>query len=199
MTGATDKPRDTIRTFLCVELPESLKEHIGLLQNILKPIGAQVSWVKPGNIHLTLKFLGAVSAGKMEDVAAAAQRASLATMPFELRASGAGYFPSPRSPRVLWVGLENVPVQLATLAAAVESELEAAGFERENRPFAPHLTIGRFRSNHNARVVAEQLVQTGFGPESFPVSEVVVMRSNLKPTGAVYTPMYKFSLAQLEA
>src|SRR5688572_8130706 len=145
-----EKPRgEVIRTFICIEIPESIKERIGQLQEALRPIKAQVSWTKPSNIHLTLKFLGGVPASRVEGVRKAVERAASGISPFEVEVSGTGCFPSPRSPRVLWVGLSQLPEALKQLSAKLEDELERLGFAREKRKFSPHLTIGRLRAPNN--------------------------------------------------
>ena len=182
------KPRDTIRTFIAVEIPESIKSRIERLQKPLRQIGTKVSWTNASNVHLTLKFLGGVEASRIERVSKAIERAARGTAPFEVEIGGTGCFPSPRSPRVLWVGLPDVPEALKQLYSNIETELDREGFPREKRRFSPHLTIGRIRAQHNATTVAEALIASGFEPEAFKATEVIVMRSDLKPTGSIYTP-----------
>lgn len=183
------QPRsDAIRTFVCIEIPDSIKARIAELQDSLRPIKTSVSWTKPSNIHLTLKFLGGVSASRIERVGKAVERAAVGISPFEVEVSGAGCFPSPRSPRVLWVGLSRIPDELRKLYASLEEELEQIGFEREKRRLSPHLTIGRIREPRNAQLIAEGLTEAGFDHEAFVATEVTVMRSDLKPTGSIYTP-----------
>lgn len=182
------KDVETIRTFICVEVPETIKERIASLQQELRKLAAQVSWVKPSNIHLTIKFLGDVPASQMETLRLAVGRAASAVNAFEIEVGRAGCFPSPRSPRVLWVGLADLPESLEQLHARVEEELALAGFAREAKRFSPHLTIGRIRVPKGASRVAEDLIARGFGPERFRAREVVVMRSDLNPKGSVYTP-----------
>ncbi|PYT09516.1 MAG: RNA 2',3'-cyclic phosphodiesterase, partial [Acidobacteria bacterium] len=114
-------------------------------------------------------------------------RAVTGISPFEIEVSGAGCFPSPRNPRVLWVGFSAVPEALKQLYANLEDELAREGFPREKRKFSPHLTIGRIRSPHNSALVAESLIATGFTSETFDATEIIVMRSDLKPTGSIYT------------
>jgi 2'-5' RNA ligase len=187
------KPRDTragdvIRTFVCIEIPQSIKDRIGELQDELRQTGGSVSWTRPSNIHLTLKFLGDVPASRIEPVSKAVARAAIAISPFEIEVAGTGCFPSSRNPRVLWVGLPSVPDTMNELYSNIESELEREGFPREKRKFSPHLTIGRIRTPGTGGPVAEQLLTTGFGGERFTATEVIVMRSDLKPTGSIYTP-----------
>lgn len=178
---------EVIRTFICTEIPQSIKVRIGELQNELRKTGTSVSWTRPSNIHLTLKFLGAVPASRIERVSKAVERAASGISPFEIEVVGTGCFPSARNPRVLWVGLTNVPDTMNELYSNIESELEREGFPREKRKFSPHLTIGRVRTPGTGASVAEQLIARGFEPERFTATEVIVMRSDLKPTGSIYT------------
>ncbi|HWC77257.1 MAG TPA: RNA 2',3'-cyclic phosphodiesterase [Blastocatellia bacterium] len=200
--AAKERPAGTneeIRTFICIEIPQSVRKLIGELQSTLKQIGAQVSWVKPDNIHLTLKFLGDVEAGSIEKVIRASERATGFRNQFHVEVGGAGCFPSPRHPKVLWVGLVNLPDQLRNLHEAIESELEREGFPREGKSFKPHLTIGRVRAAQGASRVAEELIQTAFPSTAFPVRELIVMRSQLNPAGSVYTPLAVIPLADRSA
>ncbi|MFY9557288.1 MAG: RNA 2',3'-cyclic phosphodiesterase [Blastocatellia bacterium] len=178
---------DVVRTFICIEIPESLKERIDRLQKDLQHVEAPISWTRPSNIHLTLKFLGNVDASRIERVSKAVVRAATGISPFEVEINGAGCFPSPRNPRVLWVGLPVIPEALQQLYRNIEDELAGESFDREARKFSPHLTIGRIRSPRNSVRVAEALIAAGFEPERFEVPQVIVMRSDLKPTGSIYT------------
>jgi len=187
------QPRDNqtgggIRTFICIEIPGSIKERISNLQEILRDTEAQVSWTKSSNVHLTLKFLGGVQESRIEHVSKALERAASGIGQFEVEIGGAGCFPSPRSPRVLWVGVPNVAQQLRQLYSNIENELAKEGFEREKRKFSPHLTIGRIRAPHNTARLTEALLETGFDTETFIATNVILMRSDLKPTGSIYTP-----------
>ncbi|SRR6266404_4440959 len=195
MSPAGSAKKDSVRTFICIEIPDSISERIGNLQTQLKAIDAQVSWTKPSNIHLTLKFLGAVEATRIQNVARAVQRAVVGINTFEIEISGAGCFPSTRSPRVLWIGLPEVPDALKQLYSNLEAELEREGFAREKRKFSPHLTLGRLRGPKNAAQLAEALIESGFSAEAFKATQVIVMRSDLSPTGSTYTPQAVIKLA----
>lgn len=179
---------DVIRTFVCIEIPESSKNRIGELQEEMRKTGGSVSWTRPSNIHLTLKFLGGVPASRIEHVSKAVSRAANGITQFEIEVAGTGCFPSARNPRVLWVGLTDVPDTMNRLYSNIERELEREGFSREKRRFSPHLTIGRVKTPGTGASVAEQLIARGFEPERFTATELIVMRSDLKPTGSIYSP-----------
>lgn len=187
---------DVVRTFICIEIPESIKERIGGLQRTLREIEAQVSWTKPSNIHLTLKFLGGVEATRIDGVCKAVERAASGISPFDVEVSGAGCFPSPRSPRVLWIGLSTFPEGFTQLYTNIEDELGREGFPREARKFSPHMTIGRIRTPRNAACLAEALIANSFRAETFRATEVIVMRSDPKPTGSIYTRQAVISLVR---
>jgi len=183
-----------MRTFIAVELREELKKKIGELQTPLKKLGADVSWVKPENVHATLKFLGEVTEDKIEKVSSGTKKALEGIKAFNLSLKDLGCFPSIKRPRVVWIGVEKGKEELALMAKKIEQEMEAIGYPRENREFSPHLTIGRVKSPKNIEKLAEQIKTTNFQTEEIEIIEVVVMRSQLNPAGAIYTPLIKIPL-----
>jgi 2'-5' RNA ligase len=183
-----------IRSFICIVLPEELKAKIAELQSELKREPVSVSWAKPENVHLTLKFLGDVEETQLEQVKEAVSQTAQAHARFELVVHGCGVFPNERDPRVLWVGLKDETGALQPLVQEIEDRLGAIGFAREERPFRAHLTIGRVRSGRNARELARKLTATDFPRHRFAVEQITLMRSDLKPTGAIYTPLHSAEL-----
>jgi 2'-5' RNA ligase len=183
-----------IRSFICIVLPEELKAKIAELQSGLKREPVSVSWTKPENVHLTLKFLGDVEETRLEQVKEAISQTAQAHARFELIAHSCGVFPNEKNPRVLWVGLKDESGVLSPLVAEIEERLSRIGFAKEDRPFRVHLTIGRVRSRGNAQELARKLIASDFPAHRFPVERIVLMRSDLKPTGAVYTPLHSAEL-----
>src|SRR5205085_4612838 len=120
-------------------VPQGVKARVEALQRSLRRGDAPVSWVKPSNIHLTIKFLGDVAASRLDDVRRAVGCACQTVSPFEVTVEGVGCFPSARSPRVLWVGLRPLPDVLRRLHSNVEAELERECFPREAKRFSPNL------------------------------------------------------------
>lgn len=182
------------RTFICVDLPASVRARAEDLQRRLGVCGADVSWVRKENLHLTLKFLGEISRHQLESACAGTKQAAASIKSFQLKFSSTGCFPSERHPKVVWIGLVEVPPALLNLHSCIEHELAQAGFLPEERPFSPHLTIGRVRSNRNTSRLIERLCAGGFDSEPFLVRQVVVMKSELKSSGAVYTPIERIEL-----
>ena len=185
------------RTFCAVELPDGVKsrvaEHVRRLRDGFPHVRA--SWDKPEKLHITLKFLGEIEPARVEELSRAAGRAAGGVGPFELSVSGPGSFPPHGPPRVLWLGIEDASGRLAGLQRSLEDECAAAGFARESRPFRPHLTVARIRSPQGARELAAAHRESRFEPQTFTVSELVVMRSELGPGGSRYTPLSHQPLA----
>jgi 2'-5' RNA ligase len=133
-----------MRLFIGLPLPESYQERLGRLVGRLRGmVRSHVSWTKPGSWHLTLKFLGEVEEGRLDGLAEALGRVRFEA--FALQAGGAGFFPDARRPRVLWTGLAEGREACTALAAGIEQAAVGCSFMPEERPFAPHLTIGRVR------------------------------------------------------
>jgi len=180
--------RDLVRIFVCIEIPGEIRNRIEALQNRLRQTGAEVSWTKTANIHLTLKFLGNVAVSRLNTVCTAVEEAVQGESVFPIQVSETGCFPSARNPRVLWIGVNSPARALQVLQTSVEASLARLGFARETRPFQPHLTVGRVKSQRNVGRLVAALVEEGFESVTFQADEVIVMRSDLRPTGALYTP-----------
>lgn len=148
------------------------------------------SWVAAENLHLTLKFLGGVDEARVPAVIDALRAAVAGHRPFEIEVTGLGAFPSAARPRVLWAGVTTGHEAMTTLADAVETALARLGFPREDRAFSPHITFARIREQRRAPALAEALsiaATQRFGRVT--VREVTLMRSDLSPRGARYTPL----------
>lgn len=184
-----------MRTFIAIELPEEIKRQIEQLQAPLKKTDAFVSWVKPKNIHVTLKFLGEVPEDKIGQVFSATQKALEGTRKFTMSLKGAGAFPNLRRPRVIWIGTGSGEEELSHLAQRIEEEMEKIGFPKEKRKFSAHFTIGRVKSPKNIEKLMEKVQSSDFQTEKIEVNEVVVMKSQLHPAGAIYTPLKKVPLS----
>ena len=134
------------RLFVGLPLPEDYQRGLGELTASLKPVvPGSCSWTKPGNWHITLKFLGDVLMEAVPDICAA-----LAGVPwksFRFRAGGGGFFPTSERPRVMWVGTAEGGASCRDLAAALEAALQPLGFGADPRPFSTHLTVARIKSS----------------------------------------------------
>ena len=180
-----------VRAFVAVEAPEAVRRELGRLARALRldeTPGLRLT--RPESLHLTLSFLGDVEARSVGIIADALSDAVYGLRPFEVRLGRAGTFPERGAPRVLWVGLAGDLPALADLQERIAGAMSALGYARERRPFRPHLTLGRFRPNAPADVRrrAAEALRAGDGPAPIRMrmEEVVLMRSTLLPTGAVY-------------
>lgn len=204
MSPDLSKPRDevAIRTFLAIALPDSIKQDLARLQSSFVDQGSMLKWSDPRLLHITVRFLGAVPADRMQEVKDAAGEAAAGVPPFTLAVSGIGAFPNSRAPRVIWVGL--VPGEelsrLERLFRLVEDALASRGFPSEQRAFSPHITLARTRdriSGEDRRVlglVLQQVQATHDVSGQAPVGELLVMRSDLSRAGPRYTALASLAL-----
>lgn len=185
-----------IRSFIAIDLPQKTRENLAAIQDQLRQSQAGVRWVKPGSIHLTLKFLGNILPEQVDEIAAAVAQLVRDEPPITLCAAGLGAFPSPRKPRVIWVGLRGEVDRLANIQAGLEKALEPLGFARETRGFRPHLTIGRVKDRRRLQSLIEAMSTLEL-PEfnSFDGNEIILYKSDLRPTGAIYTKLHRMPLA----
>ncbi len=183
------------RSFVCIELPEEIKKKLAELQSRLRPLArGAVSWPKPEGLHLTLKFLGDVDPGRLDAAADALLAGCAESHGFQVSLRGTGGFPDLRAPRVLWAGLSEPSGELEKLQLRMEQAFRANGFAPEERPFSPHLTIARVKAPREVAALARQWQATVVENLCFSVQEVVLMRSDLRPEGAVYTPLRRARL-----
>jgi 2'-5' RNA ligase len=180
-----------VRAFVALELGARLRGAIGELQARLRPRLGGIRLVRPEGIHLTLRFLGPTSPAETDALRPLLAAAAAACPPAEVRVTGLGIFPDRGSPRVLWLGLE-VPPQLLDLQRACERAARAAGFAPEGRPFKAHLTLGRWRD----RATRPDLPAADLGRTR--LDTLVLFKSDLKPDGAVYTPLAELPLGGKE-
>ena len=187
---------ETWRLFIAIELPPHVLAHLAALQEWLRERvpPRTVRWVAPQSIHLTLKFLGDVPIRQRDALQDALAQAVHAHAPFELAAGGLGCFPNPNRPRVAWVGVHQNPDALRRLRDAVETHIAPLGYPTEKRPFHPHLTLGRVRRDarrQDAQALGTLIAKSALPQrEKWTVREVTLIRSQLRPSGAVYTPLF---------
>ncbi|GBD11989.1 RNA 2',3'-cyclic phosphodiesterase [bacterium HR23] len=181
---------EALRLFVALELPEAVQQALASTWAPLRQAERGVKWVPPQGIHLTLKFLGEVAEARLPLLEGPLARVAQGSAPLRLRVGQAGAFPSLSAPRVLWAGLEGDLEPLARLQQAVEEALVPLGFPQEERPFTPHLTLGRVRdglSPLERRRLGRAVAQVLPPPDlSFGVGHLSLMQSTLTPQGAVY-------------
>jgi 2'-5' RNA ligase len=177
------------RVFCAIHLPEKVREGVMRYIASLRELFPQVhaAWSRDANIHLTLKFLGEVPQSSIHKLSDAASRAVASLERFTIATDQAGVFPKHGSPRVLWIGINDVTGRLVELQTRLEDECVKEGFAREARPFHPHLTLARLRKPQHAGRLASAHKQLGFGCAEITVSELLVIRSELSNKGSQYT------------
>lgn len=185
----------TLRTFIAIELPPEMQEQIAQVQARLRrdtPEGV-VRWVQPHGIHLTLKFLGDTPSDKITTIGDALKTVCAAHVPFTFAVKGLGCFPDSRRPRVVWVGVEETEGHLKRLQQAIEQAISPLGFPTEDRAFSPHLTLGRVKEGRGSDAGSLGALVTRLGAQvalgTVYVESVALIRSDLLPGGAVYTPL----------
>ncbi len=195
-----------IRAFLAVELSENLRKQLAQVQHDLKQRlvrdlakDSRISWVQPSSIHLTIKFLGDIDDSLVEPMRKSFEEVVKGHSAIHIPIERLGAFPHPQQPRVLWVGaseewaLGEDANRLAALHQAVEDCCELLGFAPESRPLSPHLTLARIKAGE--RHVGQALVKSGVMDRplslgALAVESMALMKSELKPSGPVYTKLW---------
>jgi RNA 2',3'-cyclic 3'-phosphodiesterase len=186
----------SVRSFIAVELPDTVRGQLEAFVLELKKSDAPVGWVRPEGIHLTLKFLGNISPELIEQIKPVLAEIGSRTGPMHLQPAGCGAFPTIKQPRVIWVGLQGESGPLIELQKQVETAMIPFGFKPEDRPFRPHLTLGRVKGRQHLLALQQILLaRREFTAEAFDVAELVLYKSELRPDGARYTPQFKAPLA----
>lgn len=190
------------RTFIALELDESLQRFLGNVIHRLAQQLPSVRWVDPTGIHLTLSFLGELSDEQLSVAKQAADAAAQQITPFEFRLKELGMFGSQRQPRVIWMGIEESSGNLFRLHGVLNRELELRGFEVDSRPFSPHLTLARIKQPLNAdeQQTLQRLLASKESAPSSPrqyAHDLSVMKSELLRSGARYTCLAAYPLNRL--
>ena len=187
-----------LRAFIAVELPLEIRKAVcAATSKLQNEIGALVRWVPMENMHLTLKFLGDVSPSNVDLLSQMLRAETDLFNCFELRLNGLGSFPSLKRPRVIYVGIQ-APAVLESLQRGIDSASRRLGYESEERSFSPHLTVGRVKQNVTA--TEQQAIRRALEGTQIDslgtarVDSVQLFKSDLRPTGSVYTRLFSASL-----
>ena len=187
-----------LRLFIAVEIPTEIQRNVYKeTSKFRKGIDSLIRWVPAENMHLTLKFLGDVSPSNVEFLMQMLRNEADIVRCFKIQLTGLGAFPSLKRPRVIYIGIQ-APAALDTLQRGIESASRRLGYETEERPFSAHLTLGRVKQNVTATdqqkirraIEATQVDLLG----NARVDSVHLYRSELKPSGSVYTRLYSAPL-----
>lgn len=177
------------RTFIGVEVGTDVRTGAAALQRALAETGAGVNWVPVGNLHVTLLFLGEVDDRELHAVSRAMADAVVGEPPFAVRVQGVGAFPNLRRPKTVWAGIADGSAELVRLHGLLEPPLfDLGAYRREDRPYSPHLTLGRVKSEADGQALAPSLVKhAGWAGGRTTVGEVVLFASELRREEPVYT------------
>ena len=188
-----------IRSFIAIEIPDSIQLAIVRLTTKLRnhypyPV---IRWVNPANIHLTLKFLGNISISDLEKIARTIALDASLIAPFSITFSDFGIFPNARKPRIVWISTNSPPI-LKEIQSRIEVISSEYGIQKEIRPFSPHITLGRI-GNYGTVQDFEHLSAelSSINPsviDKISISAIKIFKSDLKPTGPIYTPIHNIPL-----
>jgi len=186
---------EIIRVFIAVSFNQTLTKELRELQNQFKQLSLNASWVKPENIHLTLKFLGNVETNRVSKIFNPIKETALAFSSFNLRLSDLDIFPNWSQPRIFWIGLDDKEEILKKLKKRLELELSNVGFLRDMKSFSPHLTLARLRTASNKNLLKKEIEKLSVPLDYLiKVSEIKLFQSSLTPKGTEYAKLFSCSL-----
>jgi len=180
-----------MRAFIAIDLPERIQSKVAELENDLKKCDLAFRWVKPENLHLTLKFLGDISQEQVSKIKEAIAKVSGKFAAFETSFNGFGFFPNERKPRVFFISIDKQKL-LKSIAGELEEELETLGFEKENR-FKSHITLARIKDLKNIESFKAKIKNTCLN-EEFPIESITLHKSILTKEGPIYGKIFKSNL-----
>jgi len=185
------------RAFIAISIPPSVQNKVEKIQDRLKQFKTPVRWVKPSNLHLTLKFLGNISEEQLEETKKCLSFSSQGIDSFTLRATEIGVFPNKSFPKVLWLGFYEPSGTLQKLVENIENHLKQIGFKPENRKYAPHLTIGRIKPRKGKTEIFQMIKnEKSIFYDDILVTCYHIIKSDLKPSGPEYSVLHTFNLKE---
>jgi 2'-5' RNA ligase len=181
--------KDRLRTFVAVELAPEVRDRVAREVERLRACGGNVRWTPPGNVHLTLKFLGDTDRHLVPEVLRRLEGSARGTEPFTMELRGLAFFPKPVKPRIVACGVdEEAERALAALASRIDEAVSPLGFKKDERAFRGHVTLGRVRSPKGIKTLSDYLLTREGAPVgSQEVDSVALVMSELKRGGPVYT------------
>ncbi len=194
MMPPTGTNQNRIRAFVALELPDHAREFLNEMITVLKQSRADVRWTRSSSVHITLKFLGDIDVSQVPDIVSELTPVFAGQTRFVIAISGLGVFPNLRRPRVVWAGLDDTSARLGKMAALVDSAFHTLGFKTESRPYSPHLTLGRTRSDEGRESLIELIKNTECKGPGFEVKRAKLFQSILGPAGPKYSPISIFNI-----
>lgn len=190
-----------MRSFIAIELPKDIRENLHAIQKQLRLTGADVKWVQPENIHLTLKFLGEINEELLNKITNILDDIGKENKAYPIRVNSLGAFPRLSSPRVVWVGIDQGNEETQKIAQGLEERIALLGIPKEDRPFSTHITIGRTKSSLNLDKLVKELNNIKEGvfqknPE-FQAGKITLFKSSLTPKGPLYEVLHEANLTTI--
>ncbi len=178
---------ELIRTFISIPISDDLKNELKQIQENLKSAGADVKWIVPEGMHLTLKFLGDVKVSQINGICKAVSETTGNFLPFPISFSSVGAFPNVNCPQIIWVGIGEGKEIICEMNHKIEDRLAIIGFKKEKKKFNPHLTIGRMRGLKGFAELTKRIISIETPVERMMVSDIHVMKSQLTTQGAIHS------------
>ena len=184
-----------MRTFIAIGLTQEIRDYLADIQQELKKCRADVKWVRPENIHLTLKFLGERDEKKIDKTKEAMEETAKAKTCFSVNLSSFGAFPKLDSPRIIWVGIDRGEKETKEIACDLEEKIARIGIPKEDKPFSSHITIARVKSPLNRQALIQGLkTLPPCQNKEFLVTTITLYKSTLTPNGPVYAVLKEAAL-----
>ncbi|MFA5096556.1 MAG: RNA 2',3'-cyclic phosphodiesterase [Candidatus Omnitrophota bacterium] len=187
-----------MRAFIAIRLSVEVEDFLTGVQEKLKASGADVKWVEPRNIHLTLKFLGERDNKRIEEAKTILEETAARFNEYTLQPSSVGAFPDIRHPDIIWIGVSQGTPETVQLVQSIEEGICRIGIPKEKRPFACHITLGRSRTPKNIQGLVEQLniLKEGFWEPApvLKVDKITLFKSTLSSKGPLYEVLHEANL-----
>lgn len=185
-----------VRTFIALELDDKIQQQLKTIQDSLKKTNADVAWVHPKNIHLTLLFIGNVDSESLQNLRQTIKQAIQGIPSFKFQPNQYGWFPNKANPRVLWIGVDLGKKCLERITQALSKHVASFCDKTQKEHFSAHITIGRVRSNKNIAQLFSKLNEMDFDfTEKQKISHITLFKSQLTSSGPEYTIIERFPLA----
>jgi 2'-5' RNA ligase len=184
-----------MRAFLAIELTEEIRSRLAEIIEALRSETVRVKWVVPSQIHITLKFFADLPPDRQAQLTSVVSGVAGRTLPFNYAVRGLGFFASGDRMRVIWCGIHDASGAIATLQRRIEDGLAPLGFAREERPFKPHLTLGRLKvPSREPQLLNALKERMTFEAGVERLNHIVLFSSRLTPEGPIYTVQARFPL-----
>jgi len=187
-----------MRTFIAIPIPENIRLFLTRIQADIRDNRVKASWTRKASMHLSLRFLGDIELEDIKMIIQAMKTTAATCEPFTLSAQGVGVFPGIKKARVIWAGIQGQVAQLEMIQRTLEKYLQLAGIKGDKKRFSPHFTLGRFKGPVDIRKL-EKIMQDfqQCTSDDCLITSMILYKSDLKPSGAVHTPLFEAVLSDI--